>query len=70
MRTATKDDKFHKRSPKSKIWWVDSDEIGPMLFSFGKKTIHNVFGGTKQELTKEEWEIFKKEEPTLSELMF
>lgn len=60
---------FYKNNPKDQIWWVDEiDTNGLFLFSFDKKTIFNFFEDYPQKLTKEQVEIFKKENPTLAEL--
>lgn len=60
---------FYKNEPTDKIWWVD--EIGSnglFLFSFDKKTIFNFFEDYPEKLTKEQIEIFKKENPVLAAL--
>ena len=53
---------FYKQKPKDQIWWVhDLDTIGEFLFSFDKKKIFNMFSDYPDKLTKEEKEIFDKE---------
>lgn len=57
--------KWYKEDPKNKIWWLDnSDEVeGEWIFSFDKKTTFNMFRDYPQKLTKEQKEIFDKENP-------
>lgn len=56
---------FYKNNKKDKIWWVDNgeDEKGVWLFSFDKKKIYNMFHDYPHKLTKEEKELFDKENP-------
>lgn len=55
---------FNKRNEKDQIWWVENrDEKGKMEFSFDQKKIYNLFKDYPHNLTKEEVEIFDKENP-------
>ena len=55
---------FYKKNENDTIWWVEkTDTIGEHLFSFDKKKIYNLFRDYPHELTKEEKEIFDKENP-------
>ena len=56
---------FVKNRKKDTIWWVDNaDEvIGEWLFSFDKEHIFNMFSDYPDKLTKEQREIFDKENP-------
>ena len=64
----TEDNKFYRWSENDKIYWVVSNIIGDFRFSFDKKTIYNFFGGDyPNKLTKEEKEIFDKENPYLAD---
>ncbi len=55
---------FYKEQPSDTIWWVDtSDRVGVWEFSFDKKKIYNMFADYPYKLTKEEKEIFDKENP-------
>ena len=55
---------FHKDKIFNKTWWVDNRGVkGERLFSFDKKKIYNLFRDYPHELTKEEKEIFDKENP-------
>lgn len=58
-------DKWYKENPDDKIWWLDnSDEIiGEWIFSFDKKKRFNMFADYPHKLSKEEKEIFDKENP-------
>lgn len=60
---------FYKEDENSKIWWVDNFDVeGEFLFSFDKENIFNFFSDYPQKLTKEQIEIFKKENPELASL--
>lgn len=60
--------KFYKENPDDIIWWVDTfDRVGVFEFSFDKKRIFNMFRDYPNELTKEEKEIFDKENPYWAE---
>lgn len=55
---------FYKNSKHDVIWWVDNPEtIGEFWFSFDKKTVFNLFRDYPFKLTKEQKEIFDKENP-------
>ena len=54
---------FYKKNSENKIWWVETDEIGANLFSFDKKKVYNLFKDYPHNMTKEEVEIFDKENP-------
>ena len=55
---------FYKKNKTDVIWWVDNlDSIGELLISFDKKQIYNLFEDYPHNLTKEEVEIFNKENP-------
>ena len=58
-------DRWYKENPDDKIWWLDnSDEItGEWIFSFDKKKRFNMFADYPKKLTKEQREIFDKENP-------
>lgn len=63
------DDFFYKENKGDKIWWVQTvGRTGEFLFSFDKKTVFNFFQDYPHRLTKEQIEIFKKENPELAEL--
>lgn len=56
--------KFFKNDPNDKIWWVDTfDKDGVFEFSFDKKTVFNLFYDYPSNLTKQQKEIFDKENP-------
>ncbi|MBQ8913905.1 MAG: hypothetical protein IJ054_07680 [Lachnospiraceae bacterium] len=55
---------FFKEKPNDKIWWIENLETrGEYLFSFDKKKIFNMFRDYPHALTKEQKEIFDKEQP-------
>lgn len=55
---------FYKENPTDKVWWVSNiDTFGEHLFSFDKKVIFNLFRDYPHNLTKEQKEIFDKENP-------
>ena len=55
---------FYKNEPNDTIWWVDdTDLIGAWLFSFDKKKVFNMFADFPQKLTKDQVQIFCKENP-------
>ena len=61
---------FYHNKKGDKIWWVNEiDGIGKFLFSFDKKKIYSVFEDYPHKMTKEEKELFDKENPELSELL-
>lgn len=55
---------FYKKKDTDQIWWIDNiEKIGEHLFSFNKKKIYNLFADYPYKLTKEEKEIFDRENP-------
>lgn len=55
---------FFKQNETDTIWWVDTtDRDGIWEFSFDKKKVYNMFADFPQKLTKEEAQIFIKEQP-------
>ena len=55
--------KFRKKKETNKIWWLETDAIGIHEFTFDKKKIFNLFQDYPWKLTKEQKEIFDKENP-------
>lgn len=59
---------FYKENKNDRIWWVDSfDTFGEYLFSFDKIKIYNLFADYPHNLTKEEKEMFDRENPYWAE---
>ena len=55
---------FYKKNENDLIWWItNNEEIGEHLFSFDRKKIFNLFQDYPYKLTKEEKELFDKENP-------
>lgn len=55
---------FIKKNDTDIIWWVNNRKrVGEHLFTFDKKKIFNLFRDYPYELTKEEKEIFDRENP-------
>lgn len=56
--------KWYKENENDLVWWKDTpDDIGLRIFSFDKKKEYNLYGDYPDNLTKEEREIFEKENP-------
>lgn len=55
---------FYKEHKRDKVWWIDtSDYDGVFEFSFDKKKVFNLFRDYPYKLTKEQKEIFDRENP-------
>jgi len=55
---------FYKNSPTDTIYWAGRvDAVGEFLFSFDRKKIYNLFADYPHNLSKDEIEIFDKENP-------
>lgn len=55
--------RFYKNEETDQIWWVDNDTVGIWEFTFDKKTIFQMFRDYPHKLTKEQKEIFDRENP-------
>ena len=56
--------RFYKKKDNDKIWSVEEiGYIGKLLYSFNKKNIYNVWTDYPHNFTKEEKELFDKENP-------
>lgn len=61
---------FYKVNEDDKIWWVDYiGQIGLEAVSFDKRKILFIFGDYPKNFTKEEKELFDKENPDWKELL-
>lgn len=59
---------FYKNNDTDTIWWAENvNTIGQHEFSFDKIKIYNLFKDYPYKLTKEEKEIFDKENPYWAE---
>ena len=61
------DDRFYKNNETDKVWWVSTEAVGEFVFSFDKKELFNLFADYPHKLTKEQVEIFDKENPLWAE---
>ena len=60
---------FHKVNKSDKIWWTSKiDCIGCHLFTFDKKKIYSVFPACANDLSEEEADILRKENPIMARL--
>ena len=56
--------RFYKKKENDKIWSVEEiGYIGKLLYSFYKKNIYNLWTDYPHNFTKEEKELFDKENP-------
>lgn len=56
--------RFYKKKDNDKIWLVEKiGYIGKLLYSFDKKNIYNLWTDYPHNFTKEEKELFDKENP-------
>lgn len=55
--------KFYKNNPTDKIWWVDDGKIGTNAISFDKKTILHLYRDYPHKFSREQVELFQKENP-------
>nr|DAK29547.1 MAG TPA: hypothetical protein [Caudoviricetes sp.] len=56
--------RFYKKKDNNKIWSVEEiGYIGKLLYSFDKKNIYNLWTDYPHNFTKEEKELFDKENP-------
>ncbi len=62
-------DEWEKEPGHKMSWSGEKGAFGAILFSFDDgKTVYNVYGIQKEKITKEESEIFWRENPTLARL--
>lgn len=60
---------WYKQNETDLIWWRDDlESIGKFLFSFDKKRLFDFWLDFPQELTPEQNDIFKRENPILAQL--
>ena len=58
------DDRYYKNNETDRVWWLfEPDVIGEFVFSFDKVRNFNLFRDYPNELSKEQKEIFDKENP-------
>ena len=58
--------RFWKEIPEGKVWNVDrkkNKEVGPIEITFDQKKIYDLWADYPDNMTKEEVEIFDKEQP-------
>ena len=62
--------RFYKKKDNDKIWLVEKiGYIGKLLYSFDKKNIYNLWTDYPHNFTKEEKEVFDKENPYWKEFL-
>lgn len=54
---------WRKKNPEDQIWWKETHLIGISVFSFDRKKEFNLFADYPHNLTKEQKEIFDRENP-------
>ena len=55
---------FYKENPEDRVWWKETPGVvGEFVFSFDRKTTINLFQDYPWKLTKEQREIFDRENP-------
>lgn len=60
--------KFYKKRKGDTIWWIRYEgEAGRIDFSFDKETIYSLWQDYPQNLTKEQKELFDRENPYWAE---
>ncbi len=57
-----------KYDKADKIWWMDVDLRGPLLFTFDLKNVFNFWSDYPNKLTPEQKKIFDQENPSLAEM--
>lgn len=60
--------KLYKIFPDNKIYWVNTETKGDLIFTFDKKEFFNFYKDYPHKLTPEQKELFDKEEPLLAKL--
>ena len=53
----------YARNDGEKIWWKNTDTIGEWVFSFDMKKDYNMYHDYPHNMTKDEVELFDKENP-------
>lgn len=55
--------RFYKNNENDQIWWLKTDAVGVLEFSFDKEHTFNLFADYPQKLTEEQQIIFDRENP-------
>ena len=65
VRVDMQNNNWYKENETDVIWWLDNadETVGEFIFSFDKKEKFNMFSDYPHKLTKEQKEIFDKENP-------
>ena len=54
---------WEKKNENDQVWWLESEDVGAIVFSFDKKIKFNLHRDYPYKLTPEQKEIFDQENP-------
>ena len=62
-------EKWYKINEDDKVWWLDDDRVGEMVFSFDREKRFNLWEDYPNNLTEEQRKTLEKENPILTSLI-
>ena len=62
-------EKWYKINEDDKVWWLDDDRVGEMVFSFDRENKFNLWEDYPNNLTEEQRKTLEKENPILTSLI-
>jgi hypothetical protein len=62
-------EKWYKINEDDKVWWLDDDRVGEMVFSFDREKMFNLWEDYPNNLTDEQRKTLEKENPILTSLI-